>query len=284
MEAQNTLASGELADIISLGRITGIVAISEIAGGYEPAPSGTFQVGDVELHQTLLSPLFTRVTDSLFAWSHQTFAEFLAAYYLIERGLAPQNILEFLRSSEDRRIPPQLHEVSAWLASMDDTLFNTLAETDPDILLRSDVASASPQAREALVNGLLLRFDRAELHDFNTQDRFRYDRLDHPKLGEQLLPYILDSQKNVVVRRFAIDIAEENGGVGIEDKGGLISAFSCEVDSAVSKWQREDYERKQSKLAKAENAARKLSQQMEELLLGGSSAKQDVPAERSATH
>jgi glycosyltransferase involved in cell wall biosynthesis len=194
-----------------------VVAISEIAGGYEPASSGSFHVGDIELHEALLSPLFVSVSETLFAWSHQTFAEFLAAYYLIERGLDPQNILDFLRSAENRRIPPQLREVSAWLASMDDALFDALAETDPDILLSSDVASASPQARETLVGGLLLRFDRAELHDFNPQDRLRYDRLGHPRLGEQLLPYILDKEKNVVVRRVAIDIAEENGGAGIED-------------------------------------------------------------------
>lgn len=194
-----------------------VVAISEIAGGYEPASSGTFQVGDIDLYQALLSPLFIPVNETLFAWSHQTFAEFLAAYYLIERGLSSQNILDFLRSAEDRRIPPQLREVSAWLASMDDALFNALAETDPDILLRSDVASASPQAREALVSGLLLRFDTAELHDFNIEDRLRYDCLGHPGLGEQLLPYILDKQKNLVVRRVAIDIAEANGGAGIEN-------------------------------------------------------------------
>jgi len=206
-----------------------VVAFSEIAGGYEPAPSGTFQVGDVELHQALLSPLFTPVSDTLFAWSHRTFAEFMAAYYLIERGLGTRNILDFLRSADDRRIPPQLREVSAWLGSMDDALFNALAETDPDILLRSDVASASPQARETLVDRLLLRFDRAELHDFNTQDRLRYDRLGHPRLGEQLLPYILDKEKNLVVRRVAIDIAEENGGAGIDDILANVSLDATET-------------------------------------------------------
>jgi len=208
-----------------------VVAISEIAGGYEPASNGTFQVGNIELHHALLSPLFTPVSDTLFAWSHQTFAEFLAAYYLIERRLGPHNILNFLRSAEDRRIPPQLREVSAWLASMDDAIFNALAETDPDILLRSDVASASPQAREMLVGGLLLRFDRAELHDFNAQDRLRCDRLSHPQLGKQLLPYILDKEKSVVVRRVAIDIAEENGGVGIEDVLANVSLDPAETFS-----------------------------------------------------
>ncbi|NOJ39976.1 glycosyltransferase family 4 protein [Bradyrhizobium australiense] len=202
-------------DVRSVQEAGRIVAISEISGGYEPADSGSFPVEEVELQQALLTPLFAPVGETLFVWSHQTFAEFLAAYYLIERKLTPQSILDFLRSAEGDRIPPQLSEVSAWLASMDGALFNALTESNPEILLSSDVASASPEARESLVRGLLERFDRAELHDFNLLDRLRYDRLGHPRLAEQLLPYIVGRGKDIVARRAAIDIAEANGGLGI---------------------------------------------------------------------
>jgi hypothetical protein len=193
-----------------------VVAISEIAGGYEPAAEGSFPVGEVELHQALLTSLFASVGESVFAWSHQTFAEFLTAYYLVERKLTTKSILDLLRSAEGGRIPPQLREVSAWLASLDVGVFTALAESNPDMLLSSDVASASPKARETLVRGLLLGFDRVELHDFDISNRFRYDRLGHAHLAEQLLPYIIDRSRNVVVRRAAIDIAEANGGLGLE--------------------------------------------------------------------
>ncbi len=36
-----------------------------------------------------------------------------------------------------------------------------------------------------------------------------YKNLNHPDIAEQLKPYILDKSKNEVVRRVAIDIAEE---------------------------------------------------------------------------
>jgi hypothetical protein len=193
------------------------IAISELVGGFEPASNGSFSVGEVELHQALLTSLFTPVSDGLFTWSHQTFAEFLSAYYLIERGLNSRSLLEYLRPSEGARIPPQLREVSAWLASMDTGFFSALAESEPDILLHSDVASASPEARESLVQELLLRFDQAELHDFDVYGRFRYERLGHPRLAEQLLPFVLGREKNIVARRVAIDIAEANGGAGLDN-------------------------------------------------------------------
>jgi len=84
---------------------------SALVGGFEPASNGSFSVGEVELHQALLTSLFSPVSDGLFTWSHQTFAEFLSAYYLIERGLNSRSLLEYLRPSEGARIPPQLREV-----------------------------------------------------------------------------------------------------------------------------------------------------------------------------
>jgi hypothetical protein len=198
-------------------RLGRTIVLSDIAGGFEPSSDGSFTVGEAELNQALLTPLFSSVGESLFVWSHQTFAEFLAAYYLIERRLSPAKILDFLRSSADSRIAPQLREVSAWLGSMDSTFFRVLIEEEPDILLRSDIASASPQDRCALVHELLLRYERSELHDFDFNNRSRYDQLGHPLLGDQLRPYIEGRAKNIVVRRVAIDIAEANGGAGVDE-------------------------------------------------------------------
>lgn len=187
------------------------VGLSEIVGGYEPGFDGSFYVTNVELYNALKTPIFTQLASDTFVFSHHTFAEFLAAYYLIERKLDNQNILELLRSSDSSRIPPQLREIAAWLASMDRGIFDALAASDPDILLRSDAASASPDARATLVRELLSRFDRAQLHDFDHYARNRYSQLGHPGLIDQLRPYILDKTKNIVVRRAAIDIAEANG-------------------------------------------------------------------------
>jgi len=188
------------------------VILSEIAGGYEPSLNSSFSVGEAELRETLLTSLFVPLRPLLFGWSHQTFAEFLAAYYLLEHGLTAEEALRFFRGSDETnsQISPQLTEVAAWLANMQPDFFRILVRTDPAILLKSDVAAADPNDRATLVEELLRRIDNEELHDFQLDFRTRYDRLGHPRLREQLESYIFDKSKNRVVRRVAIDIAEAN--------------------------------------------------------------------------
>ena len=188
------------------------LVLSEIAGGYESTLGSSFSVSEADLRETLLTSLFVPHRPELIGWSHQTFAEFLAAYYLVEHGLTAEEALSFFQGSDDTRgqIPPQLTEVAAWLASMQPDFFRALIRAEPAILLRSDVAAAAPEDREALVGALLERIDNEELHDFEHGFRFRYDRLNHPQLGAQLRPYISAKSKNPIVRRVAIDIAEAN--------------------------------------------------------------------------
>lgn len=208
------------------------VVLSEIAGGYEPTAGSSFPVGEAELRDVLFTSLFVPISSNLFAWAHQTFAEFLAAYYLVEHDLTAEENLEFLCSSGDAggQIPPQLMEVAAWLASMQPDFFRALIRSDPAILLRSDVAAASPEDREALVRELLQRFDNEELHDFRTDVRFRYERLRHPRLSEQIRPYISAKDKNVIVRRVAIDIAEANN---LTDLGSLLVKIALDITDHI---------------------------------------------------
>lgn len=82
-------------------------------------------------------------------------------------------------------------------------------KVDPEVLLRSDVATADVKDREALVDNLLRLYDEEKLLDFNLDVRRRYGKLFHPRLVEQLKPYIEDVEKGLIVRRVATDIAEE---------------------------------------------------------------------------
>jgi hypothetical protein len=174
------------------------VTLSEIAGGLEPAMGFSFPVGETELYEVLFTSLFIPISSDTFVWSHQTFSEFLAAYYLVEHGLTAGEMLDFLRnSSANATIAPQLYEVAAWIASMVPEFFRALADVEPSILLRSDVSSAAPVDRERLVGELLNRFDREEIHDFDYGARSRYNRLHHPTLASQLTPYIGDKSKGV---------------------------------------------------------------------------------------
>jgi len=56
------------------------------------------------------------------------------------------------------KIVPQLHETTAWLAGMRQELFDLVVESDPEVLLRTDLTSAGPRYRATLVGSLLKCF------------------------------------------------------------------------------------------------------------------------------
>jgi hypothetical protein len=92
-----------------------------------------------------------------------------------------------------------------------------LAESEPGLLIGSD-ASLDEASRARLVHELLRRIDAVEAHDFDYALRTRYATLKHPGLASQLGPFVRDRSKNSMVRRVAIDMAEECGVVELESQ------------------------------------------------------------------
>lgn len=188
------------------------VMVSELAGSHErDTDDVTFHVTEQAIHDTLtISGLFTARGPNRLGWGHQTFAEFLAAWYLDYLQLDDKTILRLLRHSddEDSLIVPQLYETAAWIASMRPQIFRRLMQIEPLVLLRSDVLAADETTRAELAASLLELF--AEEREIDQWEiRHKYSKLKHSKLAAQLRPYIKDKQKGFLVRRVAIDIAEE---------------------------------------------------------------------------
>lgn len=203
------------------------VLIAEIAGGVEAIAGEGFRVGEPEIVELLRTSLFDPLSDTKFAWAHRTFSEFLAAYYLAERDLSTDQLLEFLGSAQDpaKRIPPQLHEVAAWVASMRQDFFKALVSRQPVILLSSDVAAASDADRSNLVKQLLYDFDGGQLFDNDWDLHRRYSKLRHPALRDDLLPYLTDKGHSRAARRAAIQIAIE-----CKDKSLIDNLVSIALD------------------------------------------------------
>ncbi len=150
--------------------------------------------------------LFTSRGPNRFGFAHQTFAECLAAQYLAKLPLIQIRRLLCRRDGNDEHVVPQLSEMAAWLAGMRDDFFGHLLRWEPEIMLRSDVSKAQHQRKAELVEALLERAKRGELFDERNTDRF-LSTLNHPKLGQQLRPYMTNASLNVVVRRIALKIA-----------------------------------------------------------------------------
>lgn len=162
------------------------------------------------------SPL---VAPEKLGWAHQTYAEFLAARYLVQRNVLADKAMSLIAHPDDEegRMVSQLHEAAAWLASMSPEVFCELTEADPEVLLRSDAASTDAEGKAALVGTLLKLYDEEKILDGGWAPRVRYERLEHPGLAEQLRPYVVDGSKSLSARRVALDIAEACGLRALQD-------------------------------------------------------------------
>jgi len=179
---------------------------ASVAIGREQLPNAEYVIDPAALEDVLVgTALFTGRTATVFAWNHQTYREFLAAWYLAQHDFDAQKSEALYFSTGSRRIPSPLREVAAWHAAFEPSLFDLIVKNDPQVLLRSDSA-ASTESRAQLATSLLARFARFEATDSWSQ-RLDYQKLDHPELAHQLRPYITTRSENLIVRRAAIEIA-----------------------------------------------------------------------------
>lgn len=184
------------------------IAISELFVGKEVIDGKEFDVTEIALRETLDSGLFSSRGQNRMGWAHQTYAEFLAASYIVQHNVALPKIKTLINSFDDHegKLVPQLHETAAWISSMRPEVFMDIIRTDPDVLLRSDIAKTGVKEKEALVHALLTQSENEKLFDRNIGTN-HYKKLCHPQIADQLLPFIC-SCTNLITRRIAIDIAE----------------------------------------------------------------------------
>ncbi|MGJ4950245.1 NACHT domain-containing protein [Bradyrhizobium sp. HKCCYLS20291] len=158
------------------------------------------------VREVLDTGLFTSHGGELMGWAHQSFAEFLAAQYLVERKVSSENVLKILLHPSGGLVP-QLAVVAAWIASLSKQIRDVLIASEPLVLLRGDLTGWSEGDIAALVASLLTAFECQNLRDFIPGIADYYAKLAHPHLATQLRPYIIDSRKNLVSRRGAIMMA-----------------------------------------------------------------------------
>jgi predicted NACHT family NTPase len=186
------------------------VRIQDLCGGSERCGTNAVDVTEEAVHEALQTALFSSRGPRRLGWAHQTYAEYLAAWYAVHNDMALGQIVSLIAhpGDPDGKLVPQLHETAAWLAGMRVDVFNEILTSDPEVLLRSDVATAEEAGRAGLVDALLKGYDEERLLPPGLSTYWTYDKLAHPGIAGQLLPYIADSTKGTLVRTAAIGIAE----------------------------------------------------------------------------
>lgn len=192
------------------------VSLRNLSGGNETDNGTLFTVTEKDIRETLNTGLFSTRGQNRVGWGHQTYAEFLAAWYLKKHGVGLSQIMNLIAHPGDPagKIIPQLGETAAWLGGMIPEVFQAIVRVEPDLLLRSEVATGDSQQRAALVRALLKLYEGEKAFD---RDREHYKNLCHLELASQLRPYIIDKTKGVIVRRVAVDIAEACNAQSLND-------------------------------------------------------------------
>lgn len=186
---------------------SGALPTRAVVGGTETTNSATYQVDASALEDVLTgTALFTARTATSFGWSHQSYREFLTAWYLAQHDVGAEVAVSLYFPSQRSRVPQPLREVAAWHATLVPVVFDLLLERDPEVLLHSDGGATSDQAKAQLTESLLARMANYEATDSAYYAR-HYRRLKHPGLAAQLRRYIADKEANIIVRRSAMDIA-----------------------------------------------------------------------------
>ncbi|HLG89121.1 MAG TPA: hypothetical protein VKZ79_18220 [Alphaproteobacteria bacterium] len=190
------------------------VALSKIAVGVEQGEFPEFEVTENAVREVLDTGLFNARGPSRIGWAHQSYAEFLAAAYLIEKAVSATNILRLLLHPAGGLIP-QLAVVAAWVASLNHEVRTELISNEPLALLHGDLAAWSQTDIARLTSSLLKAYDEQRTHDFMPGRLLAYSKLAHPGLADKLQPYLKDRSKNAVVRRASFDIAEACSVTGL---------------------------------------------------------------------
>lgn len=180
------------------------IKIYSLYGGKECVKGIEFNITEETIKETLsISRLFNSRGSGLMGWVHQTYAEFLAAWYLTQNKIQ-FNQVKSLLYHPTQKIVPQLHGVTSWLCSMNQGLFEEVLKTDPELLLFTDLMNIREEDREILVRTLLEQYNKKTLWDHPKLSLL--EKLNHRKLVDQLRPYILDKNNSIMARQIAISI------------------------------------------------------------------------------
>lgn len=170
------------------------VPLRFITGGTETAGDNPFAVDGPQIREVLGTGLFVGAGIDRMQWVHQTYAEYLAASYLVNRQVPLAQVLGLITHAEDpgKRIVPQLLEVAAWLASIRRDVFEEVLQHDPQVLLYSDTGGLREEDKPELVSRLLSLVAEKKMHDVDLYGKGIVAQLGYSGLSSQLRQHIRD--------------------------------------------------------------------------------------------
>lgn len=163
------------------------------------AIAATFTVERTE--SALHTGIFTGSGSQRVTWAHATFADFLAAHWVVANRLNQTQIESLLKSGTGKLYPP-VRQVAAWLVAMSED-YAWLIDTDPEAFLLN-IAIPNESLRRRIVSVLVEMADEGKLHHDYQRN---YAGLDHPGLAEQITTVLRNG--TFQAKRIAVAIARD---------------------------------------------------------------------------
>lgn len=186
----------------------GIIAAQDVLGQKTLLPGANVEFTRVVLAESLQTGLFDAQSGDLFSWRHQSYAEYLAASYLLLRGIPAAEIVQSLcdTTTGRPRLWPQVEETACWLAPLVPEVFNLLVDDNAEVFIRCDPVRLGLDHQARIVTGYL---DQVRGHQAQAdwgRETTRLNRLAHPGLVHQLAPILADQAQDIFLRDLAMDL------------------------------------------------------------------------------
>lgn len=205
------------------------ISFQDLNGYSELAQEQDFSISEKAIKETFSTGLFKTYGMNQLVWSHRSYQEYLAAYYISQHNLS-LNVLKSLIIHEDGKFIPQLRGVIAWLGGMDIKVFELILQIEPDILLQSDLRVINSEQKKFLVRNFLNLFEDGKSTYYISKYYKHLSKLNYHEISSTLLPYISKQNLNKESRLAAIDICETCNVSLLQDELISIALDASETD------------------------------------------------------
>ena len=176
-----------------------------------------------DVRETLETALFQG--SHTLTWAHKTYAEFLAAYYVAHK--LTRNQIKDLIFHPEGQLVPQLREVAAWIVSFKPELAEDILASDPEILLKSDIAINNEPLQDSLTIALL---EWRNNHPFKYFEKSLIGRLKTTSTQHILKTFLADKHKHFQARDLALEIAIACQQTGLQE---VMIEIALDVNEAI---------------------------------------------------
>lgn len=201
--------------------------LADFAGMTEPTVTGQVVPTVETVKEVMSTGLFTSRGGQRLGWAHATFADFLAAEWIVENELsATQARPLFL--GHDGRCWPQTRLAASWVVAIEPDRFAFLVRADPEAF-QGEVDLPGDELRREVIDGL---FEAAS--SLTTRPwQHSYRGLRHSDVASQLRPRLRDTDPDR--RRLAFDLVRECAAVELrEDLVAIAMDTTADLQDRVS--------------------------------------------------